>query len=277
MVPTAQRRHRTTRAVVAASSLLIAMMLAACSMSPFATSDDSPDRVPHSGASPPGDSPHLATGPLRGRTTGELTVRDAASRIVVRLVSLPDQLYRVSTPAGSGLAPRVTARDGRVRVTLVATGADGPDVVEVLLNRAVRWDLRLPAGAGEKHLDLVAGRLRRITLGSAAGLVSLRLPRPRGSVPLVVAGPVGELSVAAPAGTAIRLRLRAGAGTVSVPWSRRTTAGPRTTLVSGPAARPRYAIDVRPEAGAVTVALPRTLSAGRCVPSCSGGTRGPGR
>ncbi|WP_305786819.1 hypothetical protein [Symbioplanes lichenis] len=230
---------------------------------------------------------HLATGPLRGRTTGELTVSDAASRVVVRLVSLPDQLYRVSTPAGSGLVPRVTVRGGKVRVRLGTTGADGPDVVEVLLNRSVRWDLRLPAGAGEKHLDLAAGRLRRVTLGSAAGLVSVRLPRPRGSVPLVVAGPVGELSVAAPAGTAIRLRLRAGAGALSVPWSRRTTAGPRTVLTSTRATRlrgnaagageNRYAIDVRPEAGAVTVALPRTLSAGRCVPSCSGGTRGPGR
>ena len=43
-----------------------------------------------------------------GRTTAHLRLGDAASRVEVRLARLPGLLYRISTPADSGLAPRVT-------------------------------------------------------------------------------------------------------------------------------------------------------------------------
>ncbi|GGQ54210.1 hypothetical protein [Couchioplanes azureus] len=201
-----------------------------------------------------GPQPHVQAGALHGRTAAFLTVRDAASRVEVRLAELPGLLYRVTTPADSGLAPQVTGVAGRVRLALVPTGGDGPDTVEVLLNRQVRWDLRLPAGAGEHHLDLAAGRVRRLEL-SGAGLVSMRLPHPAGAVPISLTGTVGELAVAVPAGTAVKLRLRAGAGLVAVPWADRAPAAPGAAVAppGWAAARNRYQVDAAAEVGSVTV------------------------
>ncbi len=206
---------------------------------------------------PPGDEPqrHVSAGALHGRTDAFLIVRDAASRVEVRLTELPGLLYRISTPADSGLAPAITGTHGRVGLGLRPTGGDGPDTVEILLNRAVRWDLRLPAGAGEQHLDLSAGRLDRLELGSGTGLVSMRLPPPRGTVPIVVAGGVGEVAVATPPGTPLRLHLRGGAGLVAVPWTGRSRADAGTSLssVGWRRAPDRYEVDVATEVGSVTV------------------------
>jgi hypothetical protein len=206
---------------------------------------------------PAADGPqrHVLAGALHGRTGAFLIVRDAASRVEVRLTELPGLLYRISTPADSGLAPAVTGAPGRVRLGLRPTGADGPDTVEILLNRAVRWDIRLPAGAGEQHLDLAAGRLSRLELGSGTGLVSLRLPAPRGTIPIIVAGGVGEVAVAVPPGTPLRLRLRGGAGLVAVPWAGRTRAATGTvTATAGWRTAPdRYAVSVASEVGSVTI------------------------
>ncbi len=54
---------------------------------------------------------------------------------------MPGLLYRISTPADSGLAPRVSGRSGRFQAALLHTGRDGPDEVSIVLNRDVRWDI----------------------------------------------------------------------------------------------------------------------------------------
>jgi hypothetical protein len=202
-----------------------------------------------------GPQEHVLAGALHGRTDAFLIVRDSASRVEVRLADLPGLLYRVSTPADSGLAPAVTGGHGRVRLGLRPTGGDGPDTVAILLNRTVRWDIRLPAGAGEQHLDLAAGRLTRLELGAGTGLVSMRLPPPRGTVPITVAGGVGEVAVAIPPGTPLRLHLRGGADLVAVPWTGRTRAPAPTTLAPAnwPETQNRYAMKITAEVGSVTI------------------------
>jgi hypothetical protein len=188
---------------------------------------------------------YVLEGVLPGRGGAILALRDAASSVDLRLVELPGLLYRVSTPAESGLAPRVTGPPGVVRVALAPTGADGPDAVTILLNRSVLWDIRLPAGAGEQHLDLTGGRLARLDLGAGAGLVDVRLPRPEGSIPVTVTGAIGSLAVATPDKTAIRLHLRAGAGAVAAPGYGMGQALPGSVLLSGHWKPPegRYVLD----------------------------------
>ena len=197
---------------------------------------------------------HELTGPLHGRIRAYLTVGTAASRVEVRIADLPGLLYRVSTPAGSGLAPRVTGSAGRVRVGLRPTGTDGPDNVTIVLNRAVRWDIRLPAGAGEQHLDLARGRIVRLELG-AAGLIDLRLPRPAGTVPVTLTDGAGSVEITAPRETPVRVLLRGGVGTVTAPWASSNDT-PRGAVLTPPgwqASSDRYAVDARAELG--TLAL----------------------
>src|SRR5688572_3819041 len=160
MVPTAQRHRRSTNGTRWLSSLFAALIVV------LSGAGCGPETTLGARQMPAGDGPqeHVLAGALHGRTGAFLIVRDAASRVEVRLADLPGLLYRISTPADSGLAPWVTGTQGRVRIVLRPTGADGPDTVTILLNRAVRWDIRLPAGAGEQRLDLAAGRVTRIDL-----------------------------------------------------------------------------------------------------------------
>ncbi len=160
------------------------------------------------------------------------------------LANIPGLLYRITTPSGSGLTPRVTRRGNDVRAALVATGADGPDEVRIVLNRGVRWDLRLPAGAGEQRLDLTRGRVTRVDVG-ASGLVELRLPRPVGTVPLTLTGGVGRLAVSTPRSVPLRLRLDRGAAELPP--------GTRLAPATWPSARDRYLLRARSSVGILAV------------------------
>jgi hypothetical protein len=191
--------------------------------------------------------------PLLGRSGAYLTVRDAASRVQLSLTTLPGLLYRISTPAGSGLAPAATVRDGQAEVRFRPTGDDGPDDVRVVLNRDVRWDLRLPAGAGQEQLKLTAGRITRLDVGGS-GLVEAALPEPGGTVPMTLAGGVGAAIITAPAAP-LRIDLADGAGSVVAPWTVQTAVPAGSVLAEpGWAAAPnRYAINFRGGLGSLTV------------------------
>ncbi|GAA0511927.1 hypothetical protein Ade02nite_44380 [Paractinoplanes deccanensis] len=196
----------------------------------------------------------VAVGALQGRTQATLTVVDAASRVQVIMASLPGMLYRISTPPGAGLEPHVAVAGPSIRAELRPTGTDGPHEVRIVLNRDVRWGIRLPEGAGEQQLDLVRGRITRVELG-ASGLVELRLPRPVGTVPVTLRGAVGTLSVTAPQDTPLRVGLDRGAGSATTPWTVAEALPAGTYL--GPAiwttARHRYALRAREGIGFLTV------------------------
>jgi hypothetical protein len=194
----------------------------------------------------------VLAGSLQGRTGAYLVVRDAASRVEIRLARMPGLLYRISTPADSGLAPRVTGGEGRVRVGLRPTGDHGPDTVTILLNRAVRWDIRLPAGAGEQRLDLAGGEVARVDLG-ASGLIDIRLPPPDGTVPVSLTGGVGTATVTGDGPT--RLTLHEGAGAVTTPWAS-TNGSPRGAVLTAPGwpdTTDRYTLDAHSGIGTLTL------------------------
>ncbi|GIE92751.1 hypothetical protein Ari01nite_02160 [Paractinoplanes rishiriensis] len=197
---------------------------------------------------------HVAVGALGGRTGAYLTLSDAASRVRVVLTTLPGLLYRISTPAGSGLAPRVSGRDGRVQAALLPTGGNGPDEVRIVLNRDVRWHIRLPAGAGEQQLDLRRGRVTGLGLG-ASGLIEMQLPRPAGTVPVVLESAAGSVVVTAPPAAPVRVQLTEGAGSATVPWQPPGPAPAGAVLQSPafPAALDRYTIRAEQGVGALIV------------------------
>jgi hypothetical protein len=196
----------------------------------------------------------VVVAPLLGRSGAHLTVRDAASRVQVSVVALPGLLYRITTPAGSGLVPVAAVRDGHADVRFRATGGDGPDDVRIVLNRDVRWDLALPAGAGETDLDLTAGRVSRLTTGGS-GLIEASLPAPTGTLPVTFGDGVGSAIVSLAAPAPARVVLTGGAGAVFTPWALRTAppAGSTLTEPGWPAATNRYAIRFGGGLGQVTV------------------------
>jgi hypothetical protein len=219
----------------------------------------------------------VISGPLLGRTAAWLTVGDAAARVRVRFARMPGQLYRVSTGADAGIAPVVTRRDGRVTVRLTRTGRDGLDEVRIVLNRQVRWDIRLPAGAGEQQLNLRDGRVQRLEVGSA-GLAEVWLPEPEGTVPIVFTGGVGTAVVSVGGGVPVRVRLTEGAGSVETPWTTNngTAAG---TVLHDPGfrrVRNRYAIRAEGGLGALVVRQSPDHTLGPADPGHAPGPVGPG-
>jgi hypothetical protein len=198
---------------------------------------------------------HVAAAPLLGRSGAYLTVRDAASRVELSLATLPGLLYRITTPAGSGLAPVAAVRDGRAEIRFRPTGDDGPDDVRIVLNRDVRWSLGLPAGAGETDLDLTAGRITRLATGGS-GLIEASLPAPAGTLPVTFGDQVGTAIVTVPSGPArMRLAVPSGAGPTDTPWTVRA-AVPAGSVLAEPGfaeTGARYAITFRGALGQLTV------------------------
>jgi hypothetical protein len=219
MVPTTMSRNRSTTRAALAALLLTALLVTGCT----------PATTVQSGPPDAGDrtTERVVAGSLHARTGAYLTVRGAASRVEVRLADLPGLLYRISTPIDSALAPRVTGGVGRVRLGLAPTGDGGPATVRILLNRHVRWDIRMPSGAGEQHLDLTGGSVARIDLGTS-GLVDVALPRPVGTVPVRLTGGVGDAVFTGPG--PMRLSLRKGARFVRTPWAGANGSPPGTVL-----------------------------------------------
>ncbi|GIF13176.1 hypothetical protein [Actinoplanes teichomyceticus] len=196
----------------------------------------------------------MATGPLLGRTAGWLTVSDAASRVRIVTAALPGLLYRVSAAPDAGIAPVVTRRGGRVWIRLRATGSDGPDEVRIVLNRDVRWDIRLPAGAGEQQLDLRGGRVTRLAVGPT-GLAEIWLPDPDGTVPVTFTGGLGSLVLIAGTRAPFRIVLEEGAGSVVTPWvaNNGTPAGAVLREAGWHRAADRYAVHAVGGTGSVLV------------------------
>jgi hypothetical protein len=199
-------------------------------------------------------SERVVVGALADRTRAALLVTDAASRIRVVTATLPGLLYRISTPAGSGLAPSAGERSGLVVARLRPVGGNGPDEALIVLNRDVDWDIRTPAGAGEQFLDLAAARVSRVEAGTS-GLVEMRLPVPDGPLPITIAG-AGTVSLAVPAGVPMRLRLERGAHEAITPWTAGGAVVPPRTVLQPPqwrTARDRYAVLARSEVGVLTL------------------------
>jgi hypothetical protein len=205
------------------------------------------------GAGPARRPPHRLAGALNGRTGAHLTLGSPAASVQVRLTDLPGLLYRISTPGDSGLAPRVTGPAGVVGLRLAPTGEDGEDRVEILLNRNVRWHIRMTVGAGEQRLDLGRGRISGVVVGAGTGLVRMRLPRPRGTVPIRLTGAVGTAEIVAP--VPVRVRFGGDAPDVRLPWVAPVSVRAGTTLTQPgwPIAPDRYLLDARAGVGSLTV------------------------
>jgi hypothetical protein len=156
--------------------------------------------------------PHTVTGALAGRTVAGFDLVDGAQRVTVRAASLGDRLYRISTPEGGGGAPRTDERNGRVRLRL-----DGDaQAVEVVLNAAVRWDLRFAGGAASSIIDLSGGRVGGVALTGGATRIDLTLPRPDGTLIVRMSGGVSLFDLRTAERTPVRVRVGRGAGQVTL-------------------------------------------------------------
>ena len=174
--------------------------------------------------------------------TGTVDVVSGATSVTVRAADLGSERVRASTPDGAGVAPVLGVDGDTVTVHLVQTGEPGPAAVTVLLDRRVRWQVRMSGGATEETLDLRGVRLSGVDLDAGVTRVELRLPAPDRAVPVTMAGGASVFTLHVPAGVATGVRVGGGAGSTDVDGIRRTgLAG--GTVVSTATGPQRYDVD----------------------------------
>ena len=158
------------------------------------------------------------------------------------------------TPDGTGVAPVLETDGDTVRVHLVQTGKSGPSAVTVLLDRRVRWQVRMSGGATSELLDLRSARLSGVDLAAGAARIELVLPVPDRAVPITMAGGATEFTLHVPRGVAAAVRIGGGAASTEVDGVRRTGLAAGTVLATATATN-RYDVDAT--AGVSTLMLMR--------------------
>jgi hypothetical protein len=185
---------------------------------------DSPADRSTAAAARPGGSPQQGRGggtgtltaPLDGLDNAGFDLADSATSVRLHAADLGDDLYRISSPAGSGLLPRVVRSGAEVRLFLAPSAQPGTGVVDVAVNATVGWTLRLDAGVAESVLDMAAGKVDGVELSGGASRIELILPRPQGQLAVRMTGGVDQFLVKLVKLTPVRVRADSGAGEVTV-------------------------------------------------------------
>jgi hypothetical protein len=207
-----------------------------------------------SGSGPPGavpspsaldqpwpDAAHRVTAPLGSVRKRRLEVVGAATVVRVHSSDLGATLLDIAT-TDRGAVPSLTENERGSRLELVPSGEVGTVGAEIQLHAKVSWTLKLTGGSSEQVVDMGAGGVAGIEVAGGTTRLVLQLPAAKGTVPISVAGPIGELVVRTPAGTPVRLRLRGGAKTAIVEGKapRKVKAGAVLTPAGWSGAENRY-------------------------------------
>ena len=205
--------------------------------------------------------PHTAELDRHGQQTAELDVVSGAATLSVAAAPLGGQLLRAWTPAGSGIRPDLVAA-GSVQLFLDSTGHSGPAAVRVVLNSAVRWSLRFSGGASQTSVSLAKGMLGGADFTAGSSLITMSMPRPRGTVTVTLAGGASQVSLAVPAGVPARLRLDGGASTATIGGHTYTGLAGGTVLAAPGWAQAanRYDIDAPAGVSAITVSAAAAIA-----------------
>lgn len=197
-------------------------------------------------------SAHVATVPRGGLARAELKVTSGTPILDVSVGKLGGTLLRVSTPDGTPVRP-VLSDPGLIVLSLAGTAGGGPAgqrrdsgyAVKVVLNAAVTWSLDLAGGTQLAKVDLRGGKVAGIAVMAGSGTLDMTLPRPAGTLPLLLAGGVSQFLLSLPAGVPAQVTVGGGASSVALDGQHLTgIAG--GTVVTSPgwaAATSRYDID----------------------------------
>ncbi|MFF0316263.1 hypothetical protein ACFYPH_16745 [Micromonospora sp. NPDC005252] len=196
------------------------------------------------------------TTPLAGRQKATFVLADGLSSFDLRVADLGDDLYRISSPADSGVAVRPVVQGETVRLGVVATGTSEKRAARVLLSERVAWRLHLEGGVGEQVLDLAQARLLGVDLVGGSARTDLILPPMNGGTTTVrLTGGVNQFDIRVPGTPPVRVRVGAGAGSVAVRDERwaGVAAGALLSTPGWDRSTDRLFLDLVAGAGTVTV------------------------
>lgn len=152
--------------------------------------------------------------PARGRTGARFELVSDAATIELSTAALDGDLYRITTPDDSSVAPRAVVGDDGVRLFLDDNGERGDAAVTVVLSADVRWSLRVTGGVRRGVFDLSGAEVDGVDFAGGAARIDLTLPEPDGTLPIRMTGGVNRFEVYTGGRVPVRVRTREGAGQV---------------------------------------------------------------
>lgn len=141
---------------------------------------------------------------------------NGADVVRVSVDDLGTDLFLVSTPGDSKVAPKVDANGPTVVAGLREAGGDGPALVTVVLNQNVRWTVRLAGGAGDQTVDLTGGVGGDVDFSAGTTRAEVTLPAASGTQRVVLGGGASLLVVNLAGRAPVRVAAQNGAGKVTV-------------------------------------------------------------
>ena len=159
--------------------------------------------------------PHVVQGGGGNVKAATLEVVNGATAVTVSSRSLAGDLYRVSTPVGSGIRPLATWHGHTVLVGDTGTRQTTQvPSIDVELARGVRWTVDLEGGATTETVNMGDGSLSSLTFGAGVSLASVRLPTAVGTQTVTLAGGASQLVIVAPPGAPARVDAVGGASRI---------------------------------------------------------------
>ncbi|GLY95383.1 hypothetical protein [Actinoplanes sp. NBRC 103695] len=200
-------------------------------------------------------APQIVTAPLDDRKAAVFVLASNASAVRVRAGDTETDLFRVSSPPGGSVRPETKLSGDTASLTLIATGAPGPEAVDVLLSAEVRWTLRVDAAINSADIDISKAGVDRVELAGDAADILLRLPAPSETLPVQVTGDINRLTLSAGGAAPVRVRARGGAGSAEIEGKLVRGVARNTVFEPGAwrGADDRVDVDVRAGLGRISV------------------------
>jgi hypothetical protein len=206
-------------AALAAAAIVVATVAHRMDARPAAIPLPGPASGPATSAPPAIPVPvvandHTISAPQNGLRTATFELASDVVSVSVRSAALGGDLFRISTPATSGMLPRATVKAGTVRLVLARVRAERKPAVTVTLSAGVRWSVRITGGVAAGALDLRGIPLAAVALAGNATRIDLHAPRPRGTLPVRITGGINQFRLTTADAVPARVRARGGAGRV---------------------------------------------------------------
>jgi DNA-binding MarR family transcriptional regulator len=202
------------------------------------------------------DRPAQSSAPLGSASAGRLEFTKGAAKVSLMGDPSLTDLYRASFV---GPVPEISVNGGTVvvqqrrRFRPFDWRAQSADFT---LSTAVPWDISLRGGMWKLVADLSELRVTSLEVAGGASDIEIRLPAPKGTVPVRVSGGASKVTLLRPSGSEARAEVAGGASQLIFDDQRLGAVGGRTVLASGgfADAADRYEIRFTGGASQVTVA-----------------------
>ena len=202
-----------------------------------------------------------------GRPGAALKVTTGMPILEISVGNLGGTLLRASTPDDAPVRPVLS---GSALIVLSLTGAahgqgsgrDSGYAVTVVLNSAVSWGLDLAGGTDLTKLDLRGGKVDGVAVTAGSDVLDVSLPRPAGTLPLLLAGGASQFLLSLPGGVPAKVTVGGGASFVSIDDQNLTGVAGGTVLTPPGWATATSRFDIDATSGFSRLTVSRWSSAG---------------